>query len=190
MTPSPPEDPRPWETLASHYLVRRHPWLILRQDQVRLPQGKIIPDYFVLEYPDWINVIAQTRDGRLVFIRQFRHALGSVHFELPAGVYDPDDGTLLEAAQRELLEETGFGGGHWQDWMTLSANPALLNNLNHTFLATDVEWRQAPQLDATEDIAVHLVGIEEAQRIVLAGEMIQALQVAPLLKFLLVGGEP
>jgi 8-oxo-dGTP pyrophosphatase MutT (NUDIX family) len=184
MTMPPAEDPRPWEKLASHYLVRRPPWLIVRQDRVRLPQGQVIEDYFVLECPAWINVVAVTRDGELVLIRQFRHALGGVHFELPAGVYDPADGTRLEAAQRELLEETGFGSGQWREWMTLSANPALLNNWNYTFLATGVECLQPQQLDATEDITVHLVSVEEARRIVLAGEMVQALQVAPLLKFL------
>jgi len=154
---------------------------------VRLPHGSIIEEYFVLEFPPWINVIAQARDQQLVLIRQFRHAVGRVHYELPAGVCDPGDANPLEAAQRELLEETGFGGGHWQEWMTLSANPAMQTNMSHTFLATGVELIQPPNLEATEDIIVHLVPREEARRIVLAGEMIQALQVAPLLKYFLGG---
>jgi 8-oxo-dGTP pyrophosphatase MutT (NUDIX family) len=184
MTPSPSQDPKAWETLASHYLFQK-PWLTMRQDRVRLPQGSIIEDYYVWEFPPWVNVIAQTRDQQLVLIRQFRHAVGGVHFELPAGVCDPGDATPLEAARRELLEETGFGGGHWREWMTLSANPALQTNLSYSFVATGVERLQPPSPEATEDITVHLVALEEARRIVLEGEMIQALMAAPLLKFFL-----
>jgi 8-oxo-dGTP pyrophosphatase MutT (NUDIX family) len=179
-------DPKPWETLASQYLFQK-PWLTLRQDRVRLPRGSIIEEYFVWEFPPWINVIAQTRDEQLVLIRQFRHGVGRVHYELPAGVCDPSDGSLLDAARRELLEETGFGGRHWQEWMVLSANPALQTNLCHTFLATDVELLQPPSLEATEDLTVHLVPRKEARRIVMEGEMIQALQAAPLLKYFLAG---
>jgi 8-oxo-dGTP pyrophosphatase MutT (NUDIX family) len=179
-------DPQPWQTLASQYLFRK-PWLTLRQDRVRLPGGGEIGEYWVWEYPPWINIIALTTDGRLVLIRQYRYALGQTHYELPAGVCDPGDAGPLEAAQRELLEETGYGGGRWQEWMTLSANPALQNNLTHTFLAVGVERRAAPRLETTEELTVHLVTPERARQIVLGGEMVQALQVAPLLKLFLLG---
>jgi 8-oxo-dGTP pyrophosphatase MutT (NUDIX family) len=150
-----------------------------------LPGGGVIEEYFVWEFTPWINIIAQTRERRLVLIRQFRHALGQVHYELPAGVCDADDRSPLVAAQRELLEETGYGGGAWREWMTLSANPALQTNLTHSFLATDVELLQSPRPEATEELTVHVVERAEARRIVMEGEMIQALQIAPLLKYFL-----
>jgi 8-oxo-dGDP phosphatase len=179
-----PDDPRPWQTLASEYLHRR-PWLTLRQDRVRLPGGGEIESYFVSEFPPWANVVAVAADGRLVLVRQYRHALGQTHFELPGGTCDRYDEDVQEAARRELLEETGYGGGVWRPFMVLSANPALQTNLTHTFLATGVERLQEPKNDATEELAVHLLTPAEVRRVVLGGEVVQALHAAPLLKYLL-----
>ena len=95
-----------WETVSSEYLFRR-PWLTVRHDQVRLPDGRINPEFYVLEYPDWVNVIAVTEDGEFVMERQYRHGLGKTCYEIPAGVMEKGE-TPLEAAQRELKEETGL----------------------------------------------------------------------------------
>lgn len=95
-----------WKTLKSEYIIRR-PWLTARRDTVELPTGVVNDEYYVLEYPDWINVIAVTPDGRMVFVRQYRHALGQTCFEIVAGVIEKGE-EPLEAARRELLEETGY----------------------------------------------------------------------------------
>lgn len=179
-------EPRPWQTLSSQYLFDR-PWLKVRQDHVRLPRGHELPDYYVVEHPPWVNVVAETTDDRLVLIRQYRHGLAEVHFELPGGVADAEDESLVKAAQRELMEETGFGGGDWREWMVLSANPARQNNRNYTFLARGVQRLERPTLDAGEDIAVQLVTKQAAREIVLSGGMIHALHVGPLLKYFLEG---
>ena len=86
----------------------------LRQEKVQLPSGAIVPEWFVLEFPEWINIIAITKDGDFVMEDQYRHALGETHYELPAGVVDEGE-TPLEAAKRELTEETGYGGGEWSE---------------------------------------------------------------------------
>jgi 8-oxo-dGTP pyrophosphatase MutT (NUDIX family) len=179
----PDSEPGSWSTLASEYLYRK-PWFTMRQDRVRLPNGRVIDEYWVWEFPPWCNVIAITREERFILIKQYRHGIGGVHYEIPAGVHDHPDESLLEAAQRELLEETGFGGGSWKPWMELSANPALQNNISYTFLAEGVEKRGEQRLDATEEITVHLVTREELRIILLEGGMIQALHAAPLMKYL------
>lgn len=187
MTSVYPDDPQPWTTLDSTYLYRKR-WLTLRQDRVRLPGGSVIDEYYVNEYSPWTNIVAVTADKKIVMVRQYRHGLKAVHFELPGGVVDAGEEPFA-AARRELLEETGFGGGRWEPFLTLSANPALQTNLTYTFLAIGVEALQAPANEATEELTVHVVPIAEARRIALEGEMVQALHMAPLLKFLLLHGD-
>ena len=119
-----------WKILSSEYLVQR-PWLTARRDVAELPDGRVNHEYYVLEYPDWVNMIAITKDGLIIMERQYRHALGKTCFELPCGVIEEGE-TPLEAAKRELLEETGFSGGEWKEWMTLSPNPATSTNLVHS----------------------------------------------------------
>jgi 8-oxo-dGTP pyrophosphatase MutT (NUDIX family) len=144
----------------------------------------VIAEYYINEYSTWANALALTTDRRVVLVRQYRHGIRAVHFELPGGVAEPGEEPLA-AAQRELLEETGYGGGRWEPLTVLSANPALQTNLCHTFLATGVELKQSMNLDATEELTVRLVTIDELRRIVLEGEVIQALHMAPMLKFLM-----
>ncbi len=180
---TPDNDPRPWQVEQSEY-IHQLPWFTVRKEAIRMENGGTIPNYFIFEYPDWVNVVAVTTDNQLVLIRQYRHGLAGVHYELCAGVVDAGEDPLV-AAQRELLEETGFGGGHWEPLMTLSANPSTHSNLTHAFLATGVELKQAQHLESTEEITVHLVSLERAIAIINTGEMMQSLHLAPLLKYCL-----
>ena len=182
------EDAMRWEVLSTEYLFRR-PWLTARRDHVRLPNGVENPEYYVLEYPDWVNVIARTEDGRFVFVRQYRHALGETRYELVAGVIDPGDASPLEAAQRELYEETGYGGGEWQAFATFSPNASAMNNTSHTFLATGVRPVSEQHLEPTEDITVHLFTKEEVLDMLREGEIRQALMAAPLWRYFAEGAE-
>lgn len=177
-------DPSPWEVLDTIYLHRR-PWLTMRQDRVLLSSGQIIEDYYIQEYPPWVNVLAITEDRQAVLIRQYRHGIGKVYYELPAGVHDKPEESILEAAKRELLEETGYSGGDWKLWMELSANPSLQNNITYTFLAEGVVLSGEQQLDDTEEITIHTVPLDELRNIALENGMIQALHVAPVLKYLM-----
>ena len=160
----------------------------MRLEKVELPGGAVINEYWVNEYAPWVNVVALTTDERVVLIRQYRHGLGTVHFELPAGTTDPGDPSLETAARRELTEETGYGGGRWSLLMTLSANPALTNNLTYTYLAEGVTVVGAADPEESEDIRVHLVPLSEIGALIERGGMIQALHTAPLLKLLLSAG--
>jgi 8-oxo-dGTP pyrophosphatase MutT (NUDIX family) len=180
-----PNDPLPFTLVARSYLHNRPPWLVLRQDHLRLPSGREIPEYWISEFPPWANVVAVTPDDHLVLIRQYRPGIGDVHFELPAGVVDPADADAEAGARRELLEETGYGGGTWSLLTTMSANPALTTNLTYTYLAEGVTRVASPAPEATEDLQIHLVPLADAERLIDEGEMIQALHAAPLLRYLL-----
>ena len=170
-----------WKVLSSEYLVKR-PWLTARRDVAELPDGRINHEYYVLEYPDWVNIIAITKDDQIVMERQYRHALGNTCYELPCGVIEAGE-TPLEAAKRELQEETGYAGGEWKEWMTLSPNPATSTNLAHSFLATGVEKVSGQHLDATEDIDVYLLSQDEVRELLAENQILQALMAAPLWKY-------
>jgi len=170
-----------WTVLETEYLIRR-PWLTARRDVAQLPDGRINPEYYVLEYPDWVNIIAITTEGEFVLERQYRHGLGNTCYELPCGVIEKGE-TPLEAAKRELLEETGFSGGEWQEWMTLSPNPATSNNLAHSFLAVGVTKTSGQHLDPTEDIDVYLKSAQFVKELLENNQILQALMAAPLWKY-------
>ena len=169
------------KVLRSEYLSRRA-WMTARCDTAETPDGRIVPEYYVLEYPDWAASIALTEQGDLPFsLRQYRHGLGVTEYELCFGVCDPSDASPLEAAQRELLEETGFEGGQWEPIMTISANPGTQNNLTHCFVARGVRPVGERHLDDTEDLTACPVPRSGAG----AGRPDQqATHVAPLWKFL------
>ncbi len=111
-----------WKTLGSQYLFKRPPWLTIREDRLKMSNGDVMESYYVYEHPDWISVIAITKDGQMIMTEQYRHGLGEVCIELSAGVVDEADESHLVAAKRELLEETGYGGGKWELWTINSAN--------------------------------------------------------------------
>ncbi len=177
------DDPRPWEIVQSSYIARKE-WFTVRLDHVRLPSGVEIPEYWVSEFRPWVNVVAVTTTDELVLIRQYRHGLGAVHFELPAGTTDAGENDLEAATRRELGEETGYGGGRWSLLCTLSANPALQNNLTHTFLAEGVTLIDRPRPDSSEDLRVHLIPYSDIGALIDGGGFIQALHLAPLLHYL------
>ena len=170
-----------WTVLESKYLIRR-PWLTARVDKVQLPDGRINDEYYVLEYPDWVNVIAITDDGRFVMERQYRHAMGITEYELPCGVIESGE-EPLDAAKRELEEETGYTGGEWQKWMTIGSNPGSNNNTTHCYIARGVKKTSTPHLDATEDLSAYLLTKDEVFDILRTDDIRQALMAAPLWKY-------
>jgi 8-oxo-dGTP pyrophosphatase MutT (NUDIX family) len=179
-----PDDPGKWKVLTREY-VAREPWYTVRVDRVELPNGHVIPKYWISEYSPWVNVVALTNDDDVVLIRQYRHGIEKVAWEIPAGTTDARDTNLEEAAKRELLEETGYGGGRWSLLTTLSANPALQNNLTYTFLAEGVKRLADAAPEANEEMTVRLTPLRDIQRLIDDGGFVQALHVAPLLMLLL-----
>lgn len=167
-----------WKTLSAEYIIRR-PWLTARRDRLEHPDGRIIEEYYVLEYPEWVNMIAITKDGDFVMVEQYRHGLDDVFVELCAGVVE-DGEEPLEAAKRELLEETGYTGGKWRLLNKISPNPTSCTNYAYCYLAEGVEKTDTQRLDANEDVRVHLLKREEVLCLLHEDRIKQALMATPL----------
>ena len=175
------KDEGKWKVLGSERLFNR-PWLTVRRDKVQIPNGQINDEFYVLEYPDWVNVIAITEDGLFVMEKQYRHGLGETGYEICAGVIEEGE-CPLEAAQRELLEETGYSGGEWDEYMQISANPSTTNNISHCFIARGVKKVSSQKLDRTEDISIVLMYKAQVRTLLVEDEIKQALMAAPLWKY-------
>jgi ADP-ribose pyrophosphatase len=170
---------RDWHIVDSTYIVKDR-WLSLRADVCRLPSGRTIAPYYVLEYPSWVNVVALTEDAQVVLVRQYRHGLQRTLIELPCGGVEVQDVSPLAAARRELLEETGYTSEHFTQIGVLSANPANHTNMTYCFLATSVRRIADPVLDDTEQIEVMLLPLEEVIERMHNGDLLQALHVSAL----------
>jgi 8-oxo-dGTP pyrophosphatase MutT (NUDIX family) len=121
-----------------------------------------------------VNIIPITSDNQVVMVRQFRHGSKEVTLEIPGGLLDDGD-TPLDAAKRELLEETGYQSDDWKEIGVVSPNPAIFSNRCYTFLAKDVKKVRDPAPDQTEDIEVVLNPLKDIPQMVLNGEIDHAL---------------
>ena len=145
-----------WRINNSQYLVKDK-WLSLRSDSCTMPNGTIIEPYYVFEYPNWINVFGITSNNEVLLTKQYRHGIQKVVLELASGCIDSQDKSPLEAAKRELLEETGYSGDTFIQTCIVSANPANHNNKTYCFLATNLKKTGEPTLDDGEDIETVLI---------------------------------
>ncbi|WP_315791457.1 NUDIX hydrolase [Fischerella sp. JS2] len=168
-----------WQLLQSK-MVLNHPWCQVRQDEILLPNGKIIDDYFVHLKPEVALILPITANQEIVFVRQYRHAVKDFFIELPAGSFDPNQESAEIAAKRELQEETGYTAKEINKIATLYDRPSKDTNRLHLFLAENVSKTSEQQLDITEEIEVILIPIELVFTKIIQGEICVAGSVAAL----------
>ena len=104
--------PKPWKLISSREEAA-YSIFNLRIDRALSPRTNASHDFYVLESADWVNVIPVTPEKEIVLIRQYRHGLREVTLEIPGGLVEDSDSSL-EAARRELREETGYEAAHWR----------------------------------------------------------------------------
>lgn len=145
-------------------------------DEVRFtpPEGGDPRGFYVLDLPEWINVIALTADGQVPMVRQYRFGIEQLTLEIPGGMCDPDEEPLT-AARRELKEETGYEADEWIELGWVHPNPPLQNNRCYTFLARGARKTAEPQPDPNERFEQLLVPFDDVTRRMREGEITHAL---------------
>ena len=136
-------------------------------------------DYFFLDCADFVNVVALTADDQVLLVEQWRAGVNDVTLEVPGGLVDTGE-TTQQAAERELLEETGYRGRAWHPLGVCQPNPAIQNNVCATWLVRDVVEVARPQFDTTEHCRLHVVPFAEALRMVADGRIRHALVIVAL----------
>ncbi len=178
-----------WQRLASETLYTCRVFS-LRKDANRSPRDGRTHDFYVLDSPDWVNIIPITPEGQVVMIHQYRHGVDQITLEIPGGMVDPHDPSPLHAARREMQEETGFDS---EDIISLGAihpNPAIQGNRCHTFLAQNAVKRFDPHFDTTEEAEVTLVPLNNIPALVQQGAISHALVVVAFYWHDLLSGAP
>ena len=170
----------PWTVTASRMTFADR-WLRVRTDDCLTAEGVEISPYHVIEVADWSCIVALTNDLRLVLIREYRHARGIIIDGLPGGVIEASDSDAETGARRELLEETGYGGGRFLSVLTTYPDPANFTNKALGFLALDVEPMGPQALDTAESIEVVLADFPDVLTRLASGDLrLHAVHVAAL----------
>ena len=190
---------KPWKLLDSEFLVDA-PWLKVAKEKCELPNGKVIDDFYTLWQPNWVLILARTKEGKWVMTEQYRHGTGKIALEFPAGIIDKGE-TPEEAAIRELQEECGFilgegrfplGGGNdsagsRHDNITylgsFPVNPDRHRGRFHVVFIDGVERLGKTHFDDTEDIETFLYTDEEFQAKIADGTFDHPLQIAGYFKW-------
>ncbi|TDC36538.1 NUDIX hydrolase [Actinomadura sp. KC345] len=169
--------PERWNVVAETS-VFRGPVFGVRSDRVEMPRGggTEVVGRDVIEHIGSVGVIAMDDDDRVLLLRQYRHPVGRLLWEAPAGLRDVDGEPLHKLAERELLEETGYRAERWDTLADVFPTPGMADERTRVFLARGVAEVPAGEIDFERvheeaDMPVVWVPLEDAVRKVLAGEL-------------------
>lgn len=167
-----------WQKISSRYLVKEQ-WATLRVDTCELQNGSTKDDYFVLEYPNWVNAVALTEDNEVIMVRQYRHGADIISLEIPGGVIDGDE-KPEDAVRRELLEKTGYSFKTISHLATLYPNPATANNVTFSYLLTGGVKTHEQHLDEHEILTVEKYSIPAVKQLLMDNQIAQSLHASAL----------
>lgn len=181
-------DPLAWEEVHTEHLVQNE-WIDFRQSAWRFPDGSTFEPFYSYSRRDYVVVAAMDTEGRLICVRQFRQGIRRVTTEFPAGGIERSDGreygsdadrsaeNALEAAKRELLEETGYESDRWEHLLTVPSNATIADNYAHLFMAADCRRVSGQSLDETEFLTVETHSVQEIEEMIRSGEFPQAVHI-------------
>jgi 8-oxo-dGTP pyrophosphatase MutT (NUDIX family) len=169
----------PWQVLSSKKVLDT-PFLKIRSERVKLPEGTILPDYYIIENPGWVGIVPLTEDGYFILNKQYKHGIGLEVIEFPAGGIDEHEDDPLKAAQRELMEETGYSvdQGQIEFFAHMLANPTNAETRIWWYLARNVRKTGEQKIDPSEIIENILVTPQELLELLHSGRFLVQGQIA------------
>ena len=156
-------DHQKWESLAKNSILEKKPWFEIFREEVRLPDGKIVPEYFGIEMPHYTAVFAVTEERRIMILRCYRHAIGEVTLTMPGGMIEKGESPLA-GIQREFLEETGYKAKEWKQLGTFIGNSTRGCGTYHLFFATGARSLQKPNSGDLEELELLLWTPEDVEK--------------------------
>ncbi|MCU0354583.1 MAG: NUDIX hydrolase, partial [Cytophagales bacterium] len=169
-----------WKTLHAE-MVLDHRWYKVRREEVQLPDGRVLDDYYLSVRPEVAVVFPLTASGEVVMVRQYKHGAGEILLELPGGIVDDTDASPEEAARRELREETGYVSDDWTLLGTVHDDPTKNTNRFHLYLARNARRATEQALDENEEIAVETFPLAQVMQLAASGEIRTANSLATIL---------
>ena len=166
---------RPWRKKSGRR-VYEHALFSLEEQELEA-EGGDVRQVVVFAPTDWINIIPLSEDGRVLMVRQWRYGIAAESLEIPGGMVDPGEDQRT-AAERELLEETGYRAREWEQLGEVDPNPAIQTNKCGLWLATGLEWVGEPKGDGDEEISVEWARLEEVPELINSGGITHSLVVA------------
>ena len=161
---------KPWKTKARKTILDERPWLTVEHHTVELPDGQVIPNWSWIITPDYINVIAVTEDERFICFRQVKYGIEGVTLAVVGG-YVKEGEEPLGAAQRELLEETGYEAPDWISLGSYRVDPNRGIATGHLFLARQARYVTPRDADDLEEQELQLLSRAEIEAALEAGEI-------------------
>jgi ADP-ribose pyrophosphatase len=159
-----------WKTLSSNVVFEAKHWFKIIQDTIKLPNNRIVDDYYRIEASDYVLIYARSKEDKVLIERQYKHGLGKITTTFPAGFIDKGE-QPLKAAKRELLEETGFQAKLWKHMGTFTVDGTRNYGNVHCFIAEDLEYRTEPIKNDMEELEVSFLSIDELLLEIAQGEI-------------------
>ena len=175
-----------WEEVKTTHLIQNE-WIDFRESTYRYPDGKVFYPYYSYSRRDYTVIVPFDEEGNLICVRQFRHGIKEVTTEFPAGGIERSDGkeygdrscaeSELDAAKRELREETGYESSDWTHLITVPSNATVSDNYAYVFMAENCRKAGAQQLDETEYLNVVKLTAGEIEDLIHNGKFQQSVHV-------------
>lgn len=171
-----------WETIGSEHIGNFKVFDLYVKKRVNAKTNKA-SNFTSLEAPNWVNILAITKNQEIILVEQYRHGIDDFSLELPAGVMELDEDSR-SAAERECIEETGYEGENEAILLgKVRANPAFLNNYCFHYLWENCELKYSQNLDENEDIRVILKPMSEVTKLIKEGKLQHTLTLSALMLY-------